>query len=55
MDNKSAFEQALDMSNLERAARELFQLYTELQKAGFEKAEAMMLLAAMTQYGTKHK
>ena len=55
MDNKSAFEQALDTSNLEQAARELFRLYAELQKAGFDKAEAMMLIAAMTQNGRKDK
>lgn len=49
MDGRSIFEQALNMSNLEQAAKDLHVLYTEFQKAGFTKHEALMILIAMIQ------
>ena len=46
------FGKAFGESNLEqvrKAAVGMFQIYEELQKAGFDKAEAMTIMITMTQ------
>ena len=51
--NGYEFSRALDASNLQQAAQELYQLYSELQRAGFDKTEAMTLMIAMAGIGGK--
>lgn len=49
---KEQFQKALENSYLKElgtAARDLYQIYRELQNAGFDKTEAMALLMSMVQ------
>ena len=49
---KEQFQKALENSyvkELGTAARDLYQIYKELQNAGFDKTEAMALLITMIQ------
>ena len=55
-DAEVIFGKALEESNLrqlKQASVELYQIYQELQKAGFDKQEAMTLMIALTRNGEK--
>lgn len=54
MNGKMIFEKAIAESNaeaLKQAAEGMYQIFTALQKAGFDKQEAMTVMIAMTQNG----
>ena len=54
----NAFEMALKAANdqsVKEAAQGLYDLYRALQDAGFDKAEAMMLMMSMLQNGKKEE
>lgn len=54
--NMPSFKDALEntyFQDLTKAAEGLHQIYCELQKAGFDKAEAMTLLLAMMHNGKR--